>query len=346
MCSTFAEEMKLRAPLAVTLAFVCLVACRQEAEQDLQDPTPRPMKLPRCVFQSDQDVSDLLKALRSRPEQEVDIAASKSFYNWPPDWDEIYAAWELHYRESQAAATAVLGSPDFDGRWDEPSFPGEEVLHEYLSAHLLTVWRQGDELVYLRFGHEDKELPFVIALGTKKAKGDAYSYPGQFDEDPVEDTEVPEVDPSRTAYVTLVGDRVKFESGESSLNEFMTGIMSRQKDFDAIEFTVILHDSRTMINLTQRVHALPFQVSILIDPDGPNAARVANVLVIQDRANFEDSDLSVAELIEVLRSRADQLDEVVISLFPAPDDDPRPTIDAGLKDTGIEVIYVLPPGRE
>lgn len=304
------------------------------------------MTLPHCVFQSDQKVPDLLTALRGRPEQEVDIAASKSFYNWPPDWDEIYAVWQDHYEERKAAATSVLGPPDFDGHWDDPSFPGEEILHEYLSAHLLTVWRQGDEVIYLRFGYEDKELPFVIALGTKKSRGDAYSYPGQFDEDPVEDPAVPEVDPSRTAYVTLVGDRVQFESGESSLEEFMTGIMTRQKDFDAIKFTVDLHDSRTMINLTQRVHSLPFQVSILMDPDGPKAARVANVLVIQDRANFEDSDLSIAELIDALQSRADEFDEVVISLFSAPGDDPRPTIDVGLKETGLEVIYVLPPGRE
>lgn len=60
----------------------------------------------------------------------MDVAASKSFFKWQRNWDEIYEQWETHYGEIQQKAIATLGQPDFTGRWDDPNLPGNEILHE------------------------------------------------------------------------------------------------------------------------------------------------------------------------------------------------------------------------
>jgi hypothetical protein len=127
---------------------------------------------------------ELLLTLSNDPTTEVDLAASKHFYDVGPGFDfhPVMQAYSACFALHQKSFTEVLGEPVYQGNWNSPDL--EEwtpLLPEFASAMHLTVWKRGEQHLYLRQGSEDKETPILIALGVEGCDMTGIAYPGQFD---------------------------------------------------------------------------------------------------------------------------------------------------------------------
>ena len=139
------------------------------------------MPLPRSVFITNQSIPNLLAELARAPSKEVDVASSASFVDEPSYLGEIQIEWERFYESIVELSIKELGPPTSRYDWKEYSKrPWLTILRPELSVHILTIWDQCERCAYLRFGWEDRELPFVIAFGMKNSIATGYSYPGQF----------------------------------------------------------------------------------------------------------------------------------------------------------------------
>lgn len=140
--------------------------------------------LPHNAHLDTRSAEELMFAIQADDSKEIDLAASKHFYEVPMDfdWDQITSAYEAEYEKRLREFSKVLGEPSYRGRWDASDFDEwNSVVPEYASAVELAVWKVGEKRLYLRYGWEDKEIPMIIALGMEGCEMTGIAYPGQFD---------------------------------------------------------------------------------------------------------------------------------------------------------------------
>ncbi len=122
-----------------------------------------PMPLPHNDFYNPISAADAISSLRKAPETDVLFAVSRGFWDDGSQFDSVYAAYENYFEKRRGELIAILGAPTFDGHWMQDSYPlfaiGERVA----------VWGSGDDTVYLRIHHEDKEVGIEVSLLTPRS---------------------------------------------------------------------------------------------------------------------------------------------------------------------------------
>lgn len=140
--------------------------------------------LPHGSHLDSKTAEELLAVLKRDGTTEIDLAASKHFYDVPLgfDWRAVTEAYNACFDRHQNDLTAILGTPIFVGNWESPDLEKwTRLLPPFADALRLVVWKRGDRHIYLRQGWEDKEIPILIALGLEGCKMTGIAYPGQFD---------------------------------------------------------------------------------------------------------------------------------------------------------------------
>lgn len=136
------------------LGIVCLVGIVLL----LRSPGP----LPHNAFYNPISAADAISSLRQTPETDVVFAVSRVFWS-DSNFDSVYAAYENYFEKRRDEITAILGTPTFDGHWVQDAYPlfaiGERVA----------VWGSGDDTLYLRIHHEDKEVGIEVSLLTPRS---------------------------------------------------------------------------------------------------------------------------------------------------------------------------------
>jgi hypothetical protein len=78
------------------------------------------MSLPHNAHLSTLSLPDAVAQLLQHPDTELDLVASKHFYDFHGDWDGITTAYEDQFTAPVAGLSAILGQPIYRGRWDAP----------------------------------------------------------------------------------------------------------------------------------------------------------------------------------------------------------------------------------
>lgn len=135
------------------------IACLVGIALLLRSPGP----LPHNAFYNPISAADAINSLRQAPETDVVFAVSRGFWSEGSQFDSVYAAYEKHFEKRCSEITAILAAPTFDGHWMQESYPlfaiGERVA----------VWGGGDDTLYLRIHHEDKEVGIEVSLLTPRS---------------------------------------------------------------------------------------------------------------------------------------------------------------------------------
>ena len=125
---------------------------------------------------------EAVSAALKNPVVEIDMAASKHFWDFEGDWDAVIRSYAVYFDSMVTALTQILGQPIYRGKWDDPNRQEwNPLLPEYATALDLAVWQKDDLLLYVRNSREDKECPILIALGAEGSQATGSAYPGQFE---------------------------------------------------------------------------------------------------------------------------------------------------------------------
>lgn len=121
------------------------------------------MKLPHTHHLEEKSPQECVEQLKSGDEDELFLAVSKEFFERDDReiFPEIYAQYQIRYRKYIGEFSEVLGQPAFSVFRDEEKYP------EWAVGEQVTVWEDGDDVVWLRLHHEDKELPIQIVLALR-----------------------------------------------------------------------------------------------------------------------------------------------------------------------------------
>lgn len=121
------------------------------------------MKLPHTHHLEEKSPQECVAQLKSGDEDELFLAVSKEFFERDDReiFPEIYAQYQIRYRKYIGEFSEVLGQPAFSVFRDEEEYP------EWAVGEQVTVWNDGDDVVWLRLHHEDKELPIQIVLALR-----------------------------------------------------------------------------------------------------------------------------------------------------------------------------------
>lgn len=140
------------------------------------------MSLSHNAHLSSLSLPDAVAQLLLHPETELDLVASKHFYDFEGDWDEITTAYDDHFTATVKGLSSFLGQPIYRGRWDAPDrSEWESVLPEYADAQELVIWEHDSRRLYCRYSWEDKEIPILIAIGVEGCLPSGATYDGQWD---------------------------------------------------------------------------------------------------------------------------------------------------------------------
>ena len=140
------------------------------------------MSLPHNAHLSSLSLPDAVAQLLLHPDTEVDLVASKHFYDFDGDWDGITTAYDDQFAATVAGLSTILGQPIYRGRWDAPDRPEwESVLPEYADAMELVIWGHDSRRLYCRYSWEDKEIPMLIAIGVEGCSMSGATYDGQWE---------------------------------------------------------------------------------------------------------------------------------------------------------------------
>ena len=123
----------------------------------------RNMKLPHNEHFDPITASEAVGRLRQSPEREILFAVSNGFWDNDSDFDEIYAAYDRYYEERLKEFSHLLGTPLFAGHCMQDSYP------VFAIGERVAVWGTGDEAIYLRLHHEDREVGIVVSLLSPKS---------------------------------------------------------------------------------------------------------------------------------------------------------------------------------
>ena len=138
------------------------------------------MILPHNCHITEKSLNECIDSVMKDRSVEVDIAASKHFWDYEGDLD-VPDKYDDYYATTVEELTKILGSPIYRGRWDTPDrdkwIP---IIPEYADAMELAVWEKDSVKLYLRLSWEDKEIPIFIAMGTEGCEPTGIAYPGQF----------------------------------------------------------------------------------------------------------------------------------------------------------------------
>lgn len=138
------------------------------------------MRLPHNCYMTSKTLAECIDAALSNRALEVDLAASKHFwdYDGDPDAPEEY---DDFYAETVTELAEILGDPVYESSWGSADRDEwESILPEFADAQELTVWKKNGINIYVRLSWEDKEIPILIAMGTDGCAATGISYPGQF----------------------------------------------------------------------------------------------------------------------------------------------------------------------
>jgi hypothetical protein len=140
------------------------------------------VSLPHNAHETALSLSQAVAEARSNPQVEVDLAASKHFYDFEGDWAVVTAAYEDYFAKGVTEVTRLLGEPIYRGPWNAPDrSQWDSILPEFASAQELVVWQQDSKRLYCRYSWQDKEIPILIALGVEGCRETGIAYEGQFD---------------------------------------------------------------------------------------------------------------------------------------------------------------------
>lgn len=119
--------------------------------------------LPHNIELNPISASEAISKLRQSPTDEVSFAISDGFWFDDSLFDEIYASYDGYYEQRLAEFTELLGSPTFEGHWMQDEYPVFAV------GERVAVWSIGNDTIYLRLQHEDKETGIVVSLLTPQS---------------------------------------------------------------------------------------------------------------------------------------------------------------------------------
>ena len=138
------------------------------------------MELPHNCYVTTQPISGCIQAATNDKSIEVDLAASRHFFDYEGDWD-VSDRYSEYFEDIKIQICEILGDPIYSGLWDDPNrSEWDQILSEGVDAVELAVWMHEDSKLYLRLGWEDKEIPIIIAIGIEGAEPNYTEYPGQF----------------------------------------------------------------------------------------------------------------------------------------------------------------------
>lgn len=116
--------------------------------------------LPHNALYNPISTADSIGSLRQAPETDVVFAVSRGFWSDDGKFDAVYAAYEKHFEKRRGEITAILRKPAFDGHWAQEAYP------HFAIGERVAVWGSGDDTLYLRIYHEDKEVGIEVSLLT------------------------------------------------------------------------------------------------------------------------------------------------------------------------------------
>ena len=119
--------------------------------------------LPHNAFYNPISAADAISSLRKVPEKDVVFAWSRTFWD-VSKLDAVYAAYDSYFEKRRGEIAAILGTPTFDGDWMLDSYPLFAVRDR------IVVWGSGDDTLYLRIYHEDKEVGIEVSLLTPRSR--------------------------------------------------------------------------------------------------------------------------------------------------------------------------------
>lgn len=133
------------------------------------------MELPHNAYLSSATVEEFIEALKKAPQREIDLAVSRSFFNY--DWEiDVASHYQTFYEAMVIEIKGILGEPVFQGS-HETFAEWETILPEYVDYLNLTVWKVEGRHFYLRFSWEDKEIPMIVAFGVEGADVSDINHP-------------------------------------------------------------------------------------------------------------------------------------------------------------------------
>lgn len=94
---------------------------------------------------------------------ETVLESSKDFFDAQSyeEVDDVQDAFYAKYRALVSEITSALGVPEFNDGMANPRFPA------WCEALFLASWRLNGCTPYVALRHDDKELPFILAIGNR-----------------------------------------------------------------------------------------------------------------------------------------------------------------------------------